>query len=64
MGLALLRQSFAVGLELGERTRLISLREARVTDHIGGEDGGEPTLNAFHHYAPPREHVPRAFYAI
>jgi hypothetical protein len=41
-------QDFASPIfELGQRTRLVTLHEAAVTDDIGGEDRSEAALGAF-----------------
>ncbi len=41
-------------LQLPERTRLVGLHEPAEADHVGGEDGGEPALDAlrFHGSVP------------
>ncbi len=51
-----LNHFLALGLELSERTSLVSSHEAAVTDNVGSEDGGQPALYAlFAHGKPPLE---------
>jgi hypothetical protein len=35
-----------MGLEALDGALLVALHEARVADHVGGEDGGEPAVDA------------------
>jgi hypothetical protein len=42
-----LKDIFATLLERGQCARLITLHEAAVADHIGGQDGGKAALGAF-----------------
>ncbi len=49
----------AVGFEGGERALLIPAHEPGVPNHIGGQDSGKPTLNAFLDHVGPLGHVPR-----
>ena len=36
----------AVGLEAAEGALLVALHQARIADHVRGEDGGEPAVDA------------------
>ena len=41
-----------VGLEAGARALLVDLAQAAIADDIGDQDGGEPTLHAWHQQSP------------
>ena len=38
----------AIGLERGKRRLLVLGHEVTVSDHVGGEGGGKPALDALH----------------
>ena len=49
-----LDELLAVGLERGERARLVLAHQAAIADHVGGEDRRQPTFLARFH----RNHLP------